>query len=228
MTLKKIVQEFVQWMKTMERSQETIDGYQKDLMMVGTFLSARYNTQVFVDEINTEDIEAYLTMLKEEKAYQPSSRNRHLHTLRSFFTFCVKKGYLLRSPAAAVEKVPVQQKEREYLNDHEAQQLIQAIDHELIQLVVQVLYYSGLRISECLSLTEDDVNLEKKQLHVRQGKGNKDRYVPLNYHLIPILQSYKNRRDKNSPTAYFFATKKTGKLSPVYVNRVLAETATKL
>ncbi|SIS41529.1 tyrosine-type recombinase/integrase [Salimicrobium flavidum] len=222
------VEKFVLWMISMERSQQTIDGYQKDLKMIGNYLAKRYNTQVFIEDITTEDLESYLYMLKEEKGYQASSRNRHLHTMRSFFNFCIKKEYLTRSPAAAIEKVRVQQKERDFLSDEEADTLIENIDHELIQFVVKVLNMTGLRISECLNLTLHDVDLENKRIHVRHGKGNKDRFVPINNHLAPMLENYKSHTRVRTQSNYFFATKKTGRLSPVYVNRVLGETVEKL
>lgn len=103
-----------------------------------------------------------------------------------------------------------------------------AIDHDLIQLVVLVLYLTGLRISECLSLTTDTVDLDQKVIHVVAGKGNKDRLIPISDKLLPLLQHYLEHERPDTDSNLFFCTKKTGKLSDVYVNRVLADAVKKL
>lgn len=211
-----------------DRSQETITGYDKDLGMVQRFLESKYNCQLYLEEINTQDIEDYLLMLKEEKGYQPASRNRHLNTLRSFYKVAIKKGWLRDNPTAPLEQVKAPRKEREYITEEELLELLEAIDHRLIQLVVRFLYFTGLRISECLSLTLEDVNLDTGRLHVRHGKGNKERYVPISAKLIPYLLDYKKNWRVETDSDFFFATKKTGKLSDVYVNRVLADATEKL
>lgn len=228
MEFREVIALFIKYLISMDRSIETIKGYEKDLNMINRYLIETYNTQFYLEDIKTEDLENYLYMLKDVKGYQAASRNRHLNTMRSFYNFCIKKELLDRSPAAPIEQVRVQQKEREYPDEDEVKELVQAIDHELIRLVVRFLFMTGLRISECLNLTLDDVDLEKKQIHVRQGKGNKDRFVPISDKLKPLLQDYKSNKRVNTSSNYFFATKKTGRLSAVYVNRVLAETTKKL
>ena len=52
-------------------------------------------------------------------------------------------------------------KERQYLSEKEVNQFVDAIEHKLIRLVAQTLYYTGMRISECLNLQVDDVDLKR-------------------------------------------------------------------
>ncbi|WP_410784041.1 tyrosine-type recombinase/integrase, partial [Leifsonia sp. SIMBA_070] len=117
------------------------------------FLENKYNCEPYVDEITSNDIQDYLTYLKDERKYAPSSRVRNLHTLRSFFSYAYNKEIVVRNVAISIEKIKVQQKERTYLSEEEVKLLVQTIDHDLIRLVVIVLYMTGLRISECLNLT---------------------------------------------------------------------------
>jgi len=228
MLLKNAVQSFLVYLSSIDRSHETLSGYQKDLMLFMRFLESKYNCDSYIDEVTSNDIEEYLHYLKEVRGYAPASRARSLHTFRSFFAYAYKKELVVRNIALSVERINIQQKERIYLSEEEVEQLVNKIEHSLIRLVVQVLYRTGLRISECLSLTLDNVDFERKVIHVVAGKGNKDRLIPISESLLPLLRDYmeNGRPETNSPL--FFCTKKTGKLSPVYVNRELAEAVRKL
>lgn len=228
MLLTNAIQSFLHYLSSIDRSEETIIGYRKDLVFFTRFLEQKYNCESYIDEITANDIEEYLTYLKEERNYSPASRVRNLHTLRSFFAYAHNKELVVRNIALSVEKIKVQQKERSYLSEEEVEQLIKAIDHDLIRLVVTVLYMTGLRISECLNLTIDDVNLEKRVIHVVAGKGNKDRLIPISNRLLPLLEDYVRYKRPDTGSVLFFCTKKTGMLSPVYVNRGIALAVQKL
>ncbi|TPG69973.1 recombinase [Brevibacillus laterosporus] len=228
MLLMNTVEIFLEYMSSIGRSEETISGYGKDLVYFTRFLENKYNCESYMDEVTVSDIEEYLHYLKEERGYAPASRLRNLHTLRSFFAYAYKKELVVRNIALSVEKIKVQQKERTYLADGEVERLVHAIDHALIRLVVIVLYMTGLRISECLNLTVDDVNLEEKVIHVVAGKGNKDRLIPISLRLLPLLQEYLQEKRPKTGSPLFFCTKKTGMLSPVYVNKVITEAVKKL
>lgn len=227
MLLTQAIHQFDLHLSAIDRSPETRSGYKKDLTYLNRFLQNRYNCPPYLEDIKLADLESYLSWLKEEKEYAPASRSRNLYTLRSFYNYCYKKELVERNIAFSLENIKLQQKERTYLTEQEVSELVKAIDHDLIRLVVAFLYYTGLRISECLNLTTDDVDLNQQMVHVRAGKGNKDRLVPLSEKILPLLNEYS---DKVRPQAAksFFATDKTGKLSPVYVNRVLADTTKKL
>ncbi|MBY0054921.1 tyrosine-type recombinase/integrase [Brevibacillus agri] len=228
MLLVHAIQKFLHYLTSLERSEQTTSGYEKDLKLFSRFLEKKYNCSPYLEEVTAADIEDYLLWLKEERNYAPASRARNLYTLRSFFAYAYKKELVARNVALSVENIKTQQKERVYLSEEEVQQLVGAIDHDLIRLVVQVLYLTGLRISECLDLTLDTVDLERKVIHVVAGKGNKDRIIPISDKLLPLLRHYVEHERPDTDSDLFFCTKKTGKLSPVYVNRVLADAVEKL
>ncbi|MFS0555787.1 site-specific tyrosine recombinase/integron integrase [Brevibacillus reuszeri] len=227
MLLSQAIHLFDLHLSAIDRSEQTRSGYQKDLTQFHRFLEDQYNCPPYLEDVKLSDLEAYLSWLKEEKEYAPASRSRNLYTLRSFYNYCYKKELVERNIAFSLENIKLQQKERTYLTEPEVNELVQAIDHDLIRLVVTFLYYTGLRISECLNLKVDDVDLNRQMVHVRAGKGNKDRVVPLSDKIVPLLREY-SEHVRPQTSDRFFATDKTGKLSPVYVNRVLAETTEKL
>lgn len=224
----KCIEEFVKGLQARNASPETIAGYAKDLEMVNRFLEKKYNGFVGLGDIQTRDLEEYLNMLRVERQYQPASVNRHLNTLRSFYKYAVKQGWTTMNTAAPIDQLKVPKKERTFIDETEYKQLIEAIEHPTIKVVIQFLFYTGLRITECLSLTLEDVNLEESIVFVQNGKGNKQRKVPISPKLLPLLVHYKEHIRPATDSPFFFALSKTGKLSDVYVNRVLHETTKKL
>ncbi|WP_289143081.1 tyrosine-type recombinase/integrase [uncultured Brevibacillus sp.] len=228
MLLKQVIKNFLQYLSSIDRSNATISGYQKDLTAFQRYLENQFNCEVFVDEIGSDDIEAYLHYLKETRGHAPASRARNLHTLRSFFNYAYKKEYIVRNVALSVEAISVKQKERSALSDEEIDQLVNTIEHKTIKVVVMVLYLTGMRISECLNVTLNDVDMDKRVIHVVAGKGNKDRMIPVSNRLLPILQQYIQTQRPSTHSNRLFCTKKTGMLSAVYVNREISDAVRKL
>ncbi len=227
MLLKDAIERFKHYLLVTDKSSETVRSYTVDLTNFEKFLEYKYNCPLYLNEVQVTDIEDYLYYLK-TKNLQTASRSRNLYTLRSFWNYSYKNKMCGFNLAMAVEPIKIQKKERTFLSTEEAFQLIDAIEHPLIHLVIKTLYYTGLRISECLNLKLKDVDLENKVIHVISGKGNKDRNIPINQTLLPLLQDYlKNERPQVS-SSYFFATKKTGCLSAAYVNSALRDTVEKL
>lgn len=219
------VEQFLSHLSAAERSKQTILGYGKDLRMFNQYLTERYNGEPYVGDITANDIKDYLLWLKDVRNNAPASRSRQFHTLRSFFSYAYKNEWVQRDVSLSVDGVKIPQKERTYLSEIEIKQLLMAIDHPLIRLIVETMYRTGLRISECLDLTIENVDLENGVIHVVAGKGNKDRLVPISSTLLPLLKQYVTRERADTPSPLFFATKKTGKVSPVYVNHHLGKAA---
>jgi len=211
---------YEKYLITIDRSQQTVRGYLIELRCLNRFLEKKYNGLVYLEDLKVGDFEAYLLHLK-QKGDAPASRRRMVYIIRALYNFCIKKDMVLRNEGMKLDSIPVPQKERDYLNEDEFEQLIGAIEHRLIQLAVVTMFFTGLRVSECLHLTLEDVDLAKKSILVRNTKSKKDRRIPINDKLLPILLEYLCQWREGSNSDLFFATKKTGMLSPGYVNIVL-------
>lgn len=222
------MKEYVAGLMARNASPETISGYSKDLEMVNRFLEQRYNGFVMLEDIQTQDLEDYLTMLRVKRNYQPASVNRHLNTLRSFYKYAIKKGWTKENVVAPIDQLKAPKKERTFIDEKEYQQLVHAIEHPTIKTIIQFLFFTGLRITECLSLTLEDVDLEEETIFVQNGKGNKQRKIPISPKLLLVLIDYKENIRPDTESNFFFALAKTGKVSDVYVNRILHETTKKL
>src|SRR5690625_4492633 len=97
------------------------------------------------------DVEAYLIYLKNERQVKASTRKRHLGALRSFSRWADHRDHLAEDITEKLEPIKVQTKERYYLSESEVETFIEAINHDLVKVAVQLMYHSGLRISECVN-----------------------------------------------------------------------------
>lgn len=227
MLLKKVIEEFLEHLKSRERASETIRGYGIVLRDFRMYIENEMNGLVYIDEIVLNDLEAYLTYRK-VKGDQPVSRNRSLYILRAFYDYLSKRDIIEKNVSLQLEPIKIHQKERVFLIEKELKELMNAIEHPLVKSAVITLAYTGLRVTELCNLTLKHVDLKNNVIRVIAGKGNKDRVVPIHPDLKRIFIQYLDTVRPDSPSMRFFATAKTGKLSPQYINYWLKETTKKL
>lgn len=227
MLLEKAIDEFIQHLKSKERSTMTVRGYRMMLMDFKRYIEKELNGQVYLDEMTLAHLEGYLDYRKQQ-GDQPVSRNRALYIFRSFFSYLDKRDLVDKDISQKLEPISLQQKERTYLLPEEVETLLAAIDHAIIKVAATTLAYTGLRVSELCNLTLDDVNFDTECIQVRHGKGNKDRTVPMNGKLKTVLLDYLKMIRPTTPSKKFFATKRTGALSDQSINRYLKLTTKKL
>ncbi|OLS02256.1 tyrosine-type recombinase/integrase [Tissierella creatinophila] len=223
MLLNQGIKEFARYMKLIDRSKKTIIGYEKELRYFDNFLSVKHNCPMYVNDITLSDIEDYLLDQK-KRGIASASRSRSVYILRSFYNYCTKKDIADKNIAALLEPVKVKQKERDFLTEEEFEDLIEVIRQPVIKTVVETMFYTGGRVSEMIDLKLEDVDLEKRVLHIIDGKGGKDRDIPINNKLHMILKSYL-LNIRNAETENFFALKKTGTVSISYINKVIGDAA---
>ncbi|WP_158232649.1 tyrosine-type recombinase/integrase [Sporosarcina sp. P26b] len=211
------------------KSEATIDSYLKSCKRFANWIQKINNGPVFIEQVKEADIQKYLHELATEANYKPASINVALNGLRNLFQYGMRSGLIENNPTQYIKSIKNNQKRRDYLTAEEIEELLAALDHKLDNLVVRTLAYTGLRISECLALTPEDIDFKAERIHVRNGKGSKPRTVPLAKNLKPHLLKYKNGSRKFvKDSEFFFATTKTGAISAVYINRLLKETVEKL
>lgn len=189
-------------------------------------MQKKFNAPIYLDDVTKEHIEEYLLHLKEVRNYKAGSRKRMLGSYRSFFKYAYQSDWCDRNVTETLEPIRIRQKERHFLNEKKVQEFVEAIDHQLIQLVAQTLYFTGMRILECLNLKVEDVNIEAGFIYVNKGKDNKDCTIPINPKLKELLTDYVENWQVSSK--FFFATKLSGTLSATNVARVFRETSRSL
>ena len=174
----------------MERgvSENTLAAYRSDLRLFAIWLNSRNRSMI---EAQDSDIRAFLAM-----GGQKSVRTlaRRLSSLRRFYGFLVRDGQMRHDPAARVESPRLGRPLPKSLTEAEVEALLLAPDttSELglrDRAMLEVLYATGLRVSELVSLDLGRVNQRQGLLRVT-GKGNKERLVPLGLEALDWLQQY--------------------------------------
>ncbi|WP_342578054.1 tyrosine-type recombinase/integrase [Psychrobacillus sp. FSL K6-2843] len=225
-TLQQAEESFIQSIKA-SKSTETLRGYGIDLKQFRCWLSTDINGPMFVDIISEQHIHDYISYLKFERHICAMSINRKVNAISSMFNYLMRKKIVLDNPAAGVDRLKVTTKERTHLTKDEVDALLQAIDHPIVHYVVVMMLNTGIRIRECVELSLQNVDLTEKIVRVIEGKGGKNRVVPMNDYLVEEMRDYLDNHRPYTTSLNFFATEQSGRISAQYVNVVIKEAVKK-
>lgn len=194
-----LIQEHLQWLRVHNFARATI---QKRGIYVRAFASWCIERDLTrPDQITKGMLESYQRWLyRYRKANgQPlawSGQHLHLKETRAFFAWLVKMDHLPYSPAEGIE-LPKQPKTlpKAILTEEEVETILAQPDTTTIlglrdRAIFETLYSTGIRRSELCRLRLDDVQRERQCLFVCQGKGSKDRYVPLGVRAMKWITRY--------------------------------------
>ncbi len=191
-------------------SQNTIASYRIDLQGFRKFLLSTSDSVSSVDEIDHLMIRSYLANMQERQLAR-STVLRRLSSLRSFFRYLCRRGHLETDPMAVLATPKVQRRLPEFLELSEIEALLSVPDLNTIvglrdQAVMELLYSTGMRVSELLALNLTDLDRQNAVVKVR-GKGKKERILPVGRTAMSVLDSYLARRhelgaDKSSQAIF--------------------------
>ncbi len=172
-------------------SANTVNSYALDLQAYFAFLNARGVQRI--ESSSRELVRAHLLSLQ-KKGLKPRSQARHLATLRGFHRFLVDEGLCALDPTHDLDTPKSPKTLPVYLTVPEVVRLLAAVDLTTPagardRAMLEVLYATGLRVSELIRLSVNDVNLDAGFL-VALGKGQKERLVPLGKAAIAATQRY--------------------------------------
>jgi site-specific recombinase XerD len=186
---------FLQWFRFVrERSENTVTAYGQDL---GSFL--RFCAEGGLarpDDVTFRHVELYLGWLRQVKQAKATTANRHLHCLRAFYRYLVREGVTTSNPAADAFSLKTRRRLPTYLTIPEQERVLEALirDHtpagQRDLALVAVMLFCGLRVEEVVNLRLEHVDLDGERLRVVQGKGDKDRELPIIPRLRGILAAY--------------------------------------
>jgi len=205
-------------------SPETIRSYRTKIGYLEEYLIRKFNGPVYLDDITFRDLDSFIIDMSANRGWKPNSVKQCHYTLRTFFSYCQRKELIIKNIADQMEPVKGEKKERGHLSKAEFDKLESAIEHPLVKKVVITLFYSGMRITECLNMTIGDVDLNKGTIKVREAKNKAFREIPLHQRLKELLEEHLSDADLQDPLVRkkrLFATSKSGKISAVYVNQII-------
>lgn len=173
-------------------SKATLKQYQYKLAHFFSVVNKSYK------DITANDIRIYLFNFKQERNASDCYVDNVRITLNSFFQWCVDNDYLNKNPCAKVDKIKYQQKKREPLTTFNLEDLRWHCDNVREKALIDFLFSTGCRISECAGVQISDINWEKNTVHLRYCKGNKERIVFFNDEAKVSLRAYLEKRGHNS------------------------------
>ena len=173
-------------------SRHTLSAYRCDLTDFMAFLGRRRG----VLAVTPDDVVAYLAELR-RRGLRGSSVARRLSSLRGLFRHLVGEGALARDPTEHIERPRLSRPLPKTLSRDVAAALVEAPDSARVRglrdrALLEMLYATGMRASECLGLRTEDVNLTAGYV-ICTGKGRKQRLVPLGAEAIAWVRAYLER-----------------------------------
>jgi integrase/recombinase XerC len=216
-----LLDDFVRYLQVEKRySDHTIIAYQKDISQFIEF--AEIKSANDIKEVNSMLIRSWIVNLI-ENTVENKSVNRKLSALRSFFKWLKKESLVTINPLLKItgpknsKRLPAFAKESE-LNLSKTEHLFGVdFDGVLDSLIFEVLYQTGIRLSELINLKEADINNSSIKV---LGKRNKERIIPISDELYSTIQRFRKFKDDiGIKSIYLFVLNNGNKLYPKFVYR---------
>jgi integrase/recombinase XerC len=176
-------------------SPKTLRAYGDDLTQFLQFVEKNRVDWDSPTRFDRADIEGFMQYLA-AKRLTGVTRVRKLAAIRKFFTFLTENNILAANPANAVKGAKREEKEPNILFKEQYKALLyEASDNIRDYAIIQTFLQTGIRLSELVNLQVDDIDFEHRILTVRQGKGKKDRHIPLVDQAVKALRNYLRYRN---------------------------------
>jgi len=226
----KIIIKYKQYLKLEKSlSTNTVEAYLTDLEKLIIFLE---ETGKDIETVRLEDLEAFSAGLH-DIGIHPRSQARILSGIRTFFRFLLLDGYREDDPSELLESPQIGRHLPEVLTIEEIDRMLECIDKSTREgqrnaAIIETLYGCGLRVSELCNLKLSDLYLKEEFIKVN-GKGNKQRLVPISPRAIHELKLYFNWRNegliKKDFEDYVFISRFGKNISRIMVFHIIKELA---
>jgi len=216
------IDKFINYLKIERNSSEhTIVNYSVDLRDFGNFLG-----DIRIESVNYLVLRRYLAHMR-EKNFSKRTVARKLASLRSFFRFLYREGYLKTNPASSVATPKLDKRLPLFLDTDEVVRLIESPDEKDLmgrrdRAILETLYSSGMRVSELVGLNMDNVDFIGGVAKV-SGKGKKERLTPIGDKALRVIRNYLDKRGvkKLKDKKAIFLNKNGTRLTDRSVRRVV-------
>lgn len=189
----------------LNHSQLTSQAYKRDITQFAEWLSLPLDSNISDESVTSYDIRAWLADLS-RSGIKARSIRRKAQSLRAFFRFLLKQGYISSNPTTDIILPKIPKTLPDIIRHEEIEEFLKvsetssADDHSLIleNIIVEILYSLGIRRAELISLNDEDIDFSKKEIKIT-GKRSKQRIIPLPLSLIDKINHYRNLRDQEWP-----------------------------
>jgi len=197
-------------------SEHTLRAYHKDLLQFDNFLKAEKRSSL--ESINHLLLRRFLAVLRSNN-YSKRTIARKLASIRSFFKFLIREGELVANPFEMLRTPKQDKKLPQFLSITEVDVLLKTPDSSSVMglrdmAIMETLYSTGIRVSELVGLDEGHIDFTSGMIKV-QGKGKKERLVPIGSHAINALNEYINSK----PMSKKKEEKSVSRSEPLFLNK---------
>ncbi|MFZ9760725.1 MAG: site-specific tyrosine recombinase/integron integrase [Candidatus Kapaibacteriota bacterium] len=211
-------------------SPHTIETYRFALMEFLDYFIAEFGVKPEINAIEPADIRPFLGYLHDRGLAKKSLRVK-IAAVKSFFKFAFRQSWIDRNPAAIVSTPKAEKKLPSFLQPGEIESLMDSFDASTPNgarniAIAELLYSSGLRVSELINLPMQDLDMHAGTVRV-MGKGKKERIVPIGKQAIQALETYLALRsnltmlDTAKPDGKVFLSDRGKVMNPSVVYRII-------
>ena len=208
-------------------SQHTVTAYKQDISQFSGFIADKFQTTQIKDTTQWMIRSWVLSLM--DSGISPSSVNRKIASLRSYFKFLLKREVIEKDPSLGIRPLRTKKKLPDFADEQELVKLLdQAVFTDDLEgwrqrLVLEMLYGTGIRLSELIGLREGDIDFHEGSIKVL-GKRKKERIIPVPKPLLEIVEKYRAHK-KNSfstnPSDPLIVNNSGGKAYPMLIYRIV-------
>jgi integrase/recombinase XerC len=221
------IERFIRYLQFEKRfSPNTVIAYNKDLYQFSEFINS---IEPDLLSISHQQVRTWIVSLM-DNGIEPKSINRKISSLRSFYKFLQREGLINSSPMLHVKAPKIPKRLPVVITEQKMDSLLDAdnvfsddFEGHRNRLILELLYGTGMRLSELVSLSNEDVNIYENQIKVL-GKRNKERIIPISKVLADLIADYqvlKNNLDFNIKSSSLIVTNDGKAVYPKFIYRVV-------
>ncbi|MBU3097678.1 MULTISPECIES: tyrosine-type recombinase/integrase [Clostridium] len=225
----KLVSSFYEALLENGLAPKTIESYVGDIRSFVEWLESKGN--IFTGKLTRFHVTAYKNFLVQNN-YEINTINKKINSLQSFNQFLIDEKYLTEKVVDLCrDKLKIaagSEKEVEVFTDAEGEKLLFYIQSEEVtsrdRLIILLLLYTGVRVSELVNIKLKDVDLLSMNLTISWGKGGKRREVPLKGEAIEAIKEYldgERKDNKFAQSEYLILTNRAAKMDRDAINKIL-------
>jgi len=225
-----MVESFLNYLKFEKRvSKHTLTAYQTDLNQFTGFLTAAF-PETKPEQADYGTIRAWIIQVVESGA-RATSVNRKIASLRTFYKFLLREQVIAKNPMMKIRVLKTQKRLPSFIPEKEMATLLDSVQFEDThagwrdKLVLEMFYSTGIRLSELITLKESQIDLRNGTIKVL-GKRNKERVIPFPAPIAPLIQHYRQLRNREvTPKnhGFLFVTDKGDPCYPMMVYRIVRQ-----
>lgn len=224
-----MIESFLNYLRFEKRfSPHTVISYQNDLSQFEKYLEINYEEEPRGASYSM--VRSWIVSLVEQKL-DTSSVNRKIASLRSFYKFLLRQDQIQKDPTTKIKVLKTAKKLPHFVKEPD---MALALDEPVFEdnhagwrerIVLELLYGTGMRLSELINLKENQINLREQTIRVI-GKRNKERVIPFSDPLVDVIQGYKRIRNKSirvNDNGFLLVNDSGGKCYPMLIYRIVTK-----